>query len=597
MMDQGECDSGVPIEFIRDLGRTTSLQEVLEVGASWSQRLVDGASASISLVAEGGEHLEIATTNPHQIYPGGTPLPFDQSLSGLAFVEQRQWHVRDLEDSDFEDAQRAVAVGLRSVIFTPLMCNGVCFGTLNVSHRTSGYFDGRSEFLRSVALLLASFIHLHEQSRVFAEVSVTDPLTGALNRAALVEEVERRAANDIPATVAFIDFNDFKAINDVHGHSAGDAVLVEFIDRVRAKIGSDGVIGRVGGDEFVVVTNGASDDGTIEALVGRLEDCDQPVQVGSGWVKPAFCIGVASQPVSETTQDLLNDSDDAMYEAKRHGLTSAIADSSLRDRASLVRVVDQQLEQAIAARELFFEYQPIISADTGAIVGAEALVRWDCAPFGLIPPETIIDRVVAGGHIAAFTSWSLDTVCAQWAAALTGNPQLNPLGLGFNVLEPQLAWSGYLHAHLDALRNHGLAPRHVVVEVVESVAIVEDEPAEATLRALAEHGVPIALDDFGSGVNALLYFTRFPIKILKVDASLTSIMHESKIAQTIVADLQGLANELGVAVVAEGIETDQQADLCRALGIRAVQGRHFSSPLPIDAFLNLASTQPNYFQN
>lgn len=593
---------GVPLAFIRDLGAASTLQEVLDVGATWSLRIVNGATASISLVAKSGDHLEIATETMTQLYAATTRVNFHNTLSGRAFLERRQLSTPSLAASSLGDAQLLRQAGLQSAIFTPLISGDECYGTLNVSHKATGYFNAdHVEFLSSVALLLASFIDLHERARKSLVAARTDPLTGLLNRAAIVTELEKQWARHEKTTVIFIDFDDFKALNDVQGHLAGNEVLRVMAARFAAVIGDGDSIGRFGGDEFLVVAQGASSAQNVEDLIEKLTEklgsCDDPVMVNSGPVKPRYTMGLASQPFSRSAKELIIDADHAMYEAKRLGLRSLVADAVLRGNADVVTAIDGGLQSAMQTGQLFFVYQPIVAIGDGRILGAESLLRWDHPTLGFLPPETIIRRVIADAYVEQFTLWALDTICTEWAAMSAHNPELDSLYLGFNAAEPQIAWADYPDAHLAALARHGLDVRHVVLEVVESEAIAENQIAERNLRTLAEHDVRIALDDFGTGANALTYFTRFPIEILKIDRSLISILPESDIALKIVEDLTRLAQALDLFIVAEGVETKQQSDLCRSLGVDSVQGWYYSEPLRIKAFAELARSDTIYVEN
>ncbi len=296
-------------------------------------------------------------------------------------------------------------------------------------------------------------------------------------------------------------------------------------------------------------------------------------------------IGVAFDNDHQSVSALLNEADEAMYLAKRSAISIAFADSELRNRTATMAIVDRDVDIGLESNEIHFNYQPIRNLVTHEVMGAEALVRWDHAEMGAIPPPMLVQRVERTGRAEMFTEWCLRKVLSDLVLLRREVPWFHDKALSFNVTPRQLAWPGYADLHAELLEEFGLRPRDLILEVVEAEEIQVGDEAEQTLMKLAETGVISALDDFGSGHNALSYLTRFPIGAIKLDKSLVHSAIDPGPARKIVAGIAAMCADLGIVSLAEGVEDHAVAELCRELGISHRQGWFFSRPAPLGRFV------------
>lgn len=426
---------------------------------------------------------------------------------------------------------------------------------------------------------------VHEEQLRFA--ATHDPLTGLLSRAEVIrvleERLEQRTGTEIVALL-FVDLDDFKSVNDGYGHVVGDAVLREIAGRLEAVAGHPHAIGRMGGDEFLVVVTGPS-----RRLVMQLGDeirvaLAEPVLTGASLVQQRLSIGIAmsSHPLV-TAEQLLVDADLAMYSAKRGSREVAVADNTTRADANRRLAIEKDLREALANDLLRMHYQPVCDLRTGEVLGAESLVRWNHLRYGYLNPVLVIERAEVIGIIDSVTEWMVERIVRDWAQIQKSIPSMRNRAVSVNLTARQLNWAGYLECHFAALERHGLDPDCFIVEVVESSQIGLGEIAETTLREIAAGGGIVALDDFGVGFNALDYFTRFPVHELKIDRALVSSL-DQEATRVILRGIVQIAEKLGTSVLAEGVETEEEARACAELGMAHGQGYWFGRPLPLGEF-------------
>lgn len=582
--------------FLADLTVTRSIEEVHRVAADWLPKFVQSDGSSVTRLTEDGQGLEVLPMRSELTISSGTILPIDGSVVGLAFRERRSVRIPDLLESPVAEAKSLSSTGYRSCLVSPLISSDACFGTLNVASTHVDFFTDHNErVLSTVAALLGSFVQNHFAVQVEQREARTDPLTGLLSRRAIIEELERRLKeNRNPPAVIFIDLDGFKTINDAFGHSAGDEMLRTMASRLGGAVRSSDSIGRLGGDEFLIVCDlDRGRDSAVRVAERLAATCSEPVFLGTVSVAPRMSIGVAqprsTQPPAE---ELLVDADMAMYEAKRSGRTVMFADDDLRNAADLVTAIDRDLEAALRRREITFEYQPVRSLGSNRFIGAEALVRWEHPIHGAIPANLLVERAEATGLMDQFTAWSVEEAAEALAELRERCPQFVGITFSINLNARQLAWSAYPNVHVAALERRGLSAADLVVEVVESGLIELGSKAEQNLRSLAEAGAFVALDDFGDGHNALSYFTRFPIRGIKFDRSLIGSMVESPAIQTIVKGLAKIASDLDILSMGEGIETEAERDMCLQLGIGYGQGHLLGSPMTLETLATQLEDEP-----
>jgi diguanylate cyclase (GGDEF)-like protein len=391
---------------------------------------------------------------------------------------------------------------------------------------------------------------------------------------------------DYRFAVLFLDLDRFKVINDSLGHVVGDKLLVGIARRLETAVRPGDTVSRLGGDEFTVLLDDLSDAGEAEAVAGRLlEELAMPYNLGGHEVFISVSIGIALSTTGyQRPEDILRDADTAMYRAKQLGK----ARYEVFDQAMHTRVMDQlelerDLRRAVERQELFLNYQPIVSMDTGVIRGFEALVRWQHPERGVIPPAKFIPTAEETGLIIPIGIWVLGEACRQMRRWQELCPADEPLTINVNLSGKQFTQPDLLEQIKEVLRETGLDPRSLKLEITESVVMENIETATRMLEQLRALGVELSIDDFGTGYSSLSYLQRFPVGTLKIDRSFVSRMTESEGTAEIVRTVMRLAQNLGMDVVAEGVETERQREQLRALECEFGQGYYFSRPMDGEA--------------
>lgn len=436
-----------------------------------------------------------------------------------------------------------------------------------------------------IAVLAGSLNHLREgvasRERQILRLAYEDALTGLPNRARLVERVEpmlhQAAQRGEIAAVMMLDLDRFKGINDTLGHAAGDEVLRRVAERLRGVLSGGGTVARLGGDEFAIVLTAADVDqvravarAIVSALRAPIDFEGQPIDV-------AASIGIATYPDDGADAGtLMRRADIAMYVAKRSVGSFAFYDAryeiAQRQHLSLLG----ELRNAVEANELRAYYQPKIELASGHVGGVEALVRWRHPTRGLVPPDEFMAYAEQTGFVRVITRWMLAVTlrqCGRWAAAGM------PLQVAVNLSVRDLMSRDLPQLVDDLLHKHCVPPELVCLEITESSFIEDPEYALATLRELDALGVRLAIDDFGTGFSSLAYLKRLPVDELKIDRTFVMGMAEDRNDRMIVRSTIELAHNLGLKVVAEGVETDACLDELRALGCDFAQGYLISGPL------------------
>ncbi|WP_197024676.1 EAL domain-containing protein [Cellulomonas sp. KRMCY2] len=419
--------------------------------------------------------------------------------------------------------------------------------------------------------------------------ALQDNLTGLGNRALLRDRIEL-ALRTLPddgsgVAVLFCDLDDFKLVNDSAGHTSGDHALVEVAARLRSLLQPSDVAARLGGDEFVVLrprtrtTEQAEDLATevIETLAAPLVIGGQPYSLG-------VSIGIAWGTAGATADDLLRDADSAMYAAKADGKRRAVVFSD-EHRARAMRAVriEKELRRAVAQGELEMYLQPVVDLRDGTAIAAEALIRWRHPERGVLAPVEWLDVAETSGMMPEIGTWVLERSCElaqQWPAGPDG---VVP-AVHVNVSARQLDVPGFTDIVRDVLARTGLPPERLVLEFTETHLDDITELLLNDLVALRRTGIGLAADDYGTGYSPLTRIIELPISMIKVDRRFVSAMLDDVRSQAIVTTMVRLSESLGLALVAEGVETEAQADALRLLGCVAGQGYLWSRPVPADVF-------------
>jgi diguanylate cyclase (GGDEF)-like protein/PAS domain S-box-containing protein len=415
-----------------------------------------------------------------------------------------------------------------------------------------------------------------------------DRLTGLPNRALVDERLARagvRVRRDGGAfLVCLVDLDHFRVVNESLGHQAGDDLLREVAERLRRALPDADTIGRVGGDEFVVLA--AGDDATPSALAARIGAALDPPFVVDGLQRVVRAsMGIAVSDPDAPQDDLLRDADIAMYRAKeRRREGHVVFDPTMRERTQARLRVEAELRVALAEGQLRVFYQPVVAARDRRIVGMEALVRWEHPERGLVPPGEFIPVAEQFGLVGALGRFVLEESCRQLAAWRRDGVAPADLGVAVNVSARQFEQPGFAAEVAGVLRGAGLdaVPGLVGLEVTETLLMQSGDDGAGVLAELSALGVELLLDDFGTGVSSLARLKRLPVDTLKIDRAFIVGLGESDEDAAIVAAIVAMAEKLDLEVVAEGAELESQLALLEALGCCRVQGFVFSRPLPAE---------------
>ena len=438
-----------------------------------------------------------------------------------------------------------------------------------------------AELCDRVSVTLASA----DRERRLLERATLDSLTGLANRAGLYEFIEARVVEPMrpPFTVMFIDLDHFKEVNDAMGHQFGDELLRAIARRLQQCVPPGTLVSRPGGDEFVLVLRGPREAADVLAPT-LCAELAQPVPLGGRAVVVGASIGMACYPEHGLgSSDLMRRADMAMYSAKAGGggnaaWFKAAMDTRVAERAALLT----DLRHALVRGEFAVQYQPRIDIRSGAVVGAEALLRWRHPTRGPVPVPVFIELLEETGLIDAVGLWVIEQAAMQFASWRAQGLVLQSIAV--NLSTRQLHAPTLPVSVVDILGRHGLQAADLELEVTETVFMGDSSAAIGALRQLHESGIHIALDDFGTGYSSLSYLHKLPISVLKVDRSFVVELGERDSAMALTRSIIALARALRMRVVAEGVELQRQADLLVELGCDEMQGFLYSPPLEPDAF-------------
>jgi predicted signal transduction protein with EAL and GGDEF domain len=521
--------------------------------------------------------------------------PFDPvEVRQLAHSLQKRWVLKRMVELKMEDL--ALMVDLRTAELK------------DANDRLRAEAEAREDALRRLA----------ESNAQIKALAYQDGLTGLPNRRLLNEHMEKVLARarrkNTEFAVLFLDFDNFKLINDTIGHQAADALLQTLARSLNDLVRSDDVLGqyaeqdfdaettismepitdsvlsRLGGDEFVILLPDTKDRFAAGSIASRiLAHLEHPVRAEDSDVIVTASIGIATYPEDgQTAEALIRNADRAMYYAKQKGRAGYQYYSAAMNAASVERLtLESGLRRALEEGGLELHYQPQIDLNTGRIVGAEALLRWRHPQLGDVPPSTFVPIAEDTGLILQIGEWVLRTACSQaveWQRA-----GLPPIKLAVNVSGVQFKRQE-MRDVLDAvLASTGLDPALLDLEITETAIMSVRDRAVEQLEQLRALGLSLSLDDFGTGYSSLSYLKRFPISTLKIDRSFTAEILTDPVAASIVEAIVSMTRILGLRVVVEGVEDREQVEALRRLGCEAAQGYYFSRALPAAEFARLVA--------
>ncbi|MEB3295612.1 MAG: EAL domain-containing protein [Synechococcales bacterium] len=418
-----------------------------------------------------------------------------------------------------------------------------------------------------------------------------DSLTGLPNRLMFTERLARTVSRvaenpDLLFAVLFLDLDRFKVINDSLGHIVGDQLLIAIARRLETCVKKSDLVARLGGDEFTILIEGIPDEEAANQIAERIHrELALPFTLNGHEVFTTVSIGIAlSTTAFEHSEDLLRGADIAMYRAKALGKAChEIFDTEMHSHVVTQMRLENDLRRAIERNEFQLHYQPIVSLTTGKLAGFEALVRWPHPDRGLVSPAEFIPICEETGLIIPLGAWVLQEACRQLAKWQLKYPQHRPLSVSVNLSSRQFSQPGLMTLIQDVLKETGLHPQALKLEITESALMENTESAMDTLLQLKSMGVQLSVDDFGTGYSSLGYLYRFPMDILKIDRSFVSRVDTDGEKLELVRTIITLAWNLGMEVIAEGVETTKQLAQLKMLKCEFGQGYLFSKPLSISA--------------
>jgi len=522
-----------------------------------------------------------------------------QDAQGRRFVSYA--HPVDASAGRIDDLVSRLAGTVR--VEAPVAYRGHRIGTVELTMSTAAVGAGLLRYMVFLALTIAGTLaavvpilrrtrsRVKRAQRELDYLAYTDPVTGLANRRATYLRLEQELARpDNRLAVLLIDLDNFKVVNDTAGHSAGDELLRNVAAAVSRVVGSAGMVGRIGGDEFAVILAPLAGRETARAMADAIAlALRAPFQFEHGQVFATASIGTCVYPDdAASSTELISSADTALYHAKNGGRNQVV---DFRPDMTLVTQrrarLERELRKAMEAEALCVYYQPQFDCGGRRIVGVEALVRWPHPEDGFISPAEFIPIAEESGLIVDLGLWVLRRACRDVAGWLDAGAGADDLSLAVNVSARQIREPRFIDDVMQALADSRLPPRHLELELTESLLMQNVDSAIAFMHQVRAAGVRLSIDDFGTGYSSLSYLQAFPINQLKIDRSFVQLLPER--GETIAHAIISLARGFGLTVLAEGVEADAQLEWLRNAGCDFVQGFLLGKPMPAaDLLLRLA---------
>lgn len=424
--------------------------------------------------------------------------------------------------------------------------------------------------------------------RDLQRTTLFDVLTGLPNRARLQETlaalIDAGDGTGPRGAVLLIELSQFEVVNDTYGHEVGDGLLITVVDQLQRVLLDPEQLFRLGGPQFVIVNRSLMESRLAEARANELQSVlALPFRIGSDQLRVATTSGVALiEPRHADADDVLRDVLIALQQAHRVGPSATVVfDQSMRPDLTPTNV-ERRLRQALDQDEFWLLYLPVVTLDTHELVGVEALLRWADPERGLVSPDQFLPQLEATGLIEPVGDWIVQQVCEQsraWQQAFPDRELLTTI----NVSPHQLTFPSFMPRLMAAIESTGADPARICLEITEGPSMANVDSAWAILRDAKDAGIKLALDDFGTGYSSLAYLRRFRLDVLKIDRTFVSGIADNREDAAIAQQLVAMAHALGIAPVAEGVATAEQAQTLHGIGCDFAQGFYFSAPQPVTA--------------
>ena len=538
-----------------------------------------------------------------------TPSP--DSLAGRVIAtREAQWATDLMSTPACPQQVAAAACGLKASCAFPVFVGTEVAAVLQFyAANDLGLDESRLGLLSQVGMQLGRVIERARAEQRLVFNASHDPLTQLPNRMHFTERLQQAIAaykRDPSASFAvlFIDLDRFKIVNDSLGHLAGDELLIQVAARMKACVrrsdtlvqgepavpAESGVLARLGGDEFTILLDKIEDPSDALRVANRIQETLQrPFFLAGQEVYSGASIGITlSSTAYETSAAVLRDADLAMYRAKSLGKgRSEIFDQAMHEAAMARLTLEASLRHALRDQEFVLHYQPIVDLMTRQVAGFEALVRWQMPSGEMMPPGSFIQVAEETGLIVFLGAWVLREACRQLREWDTAFPDRKPLTMSVNVSPREFNEQGFVNQVERILRETSVDPTRVRLEITESATMGDAENAVQVLSRLRALGVQLSVDDFGIGYSSLSYLHRFPLNVLKVDRSFVTNILDKPESCDVINSIVGLARSMGLQVVAEGAEHEDQVEVLKRLGCDFGQGFVFNRPLDAVAAMTL----------